>query len=117
MDLRIRICEAAIRIGVTEYLLKPVSAAKLLETLGEVAQIIRQEREEKELLVRYSEDTREKQEHDKMKLFSWLVMGDISMAEAVEAGKSMIWNLALPATEFSCLKFSQHQRIEGRRKR
>lgn len=86
--------KAAIRIGVTEYLLKPISAAKLLETLGEVAQIIRQEREEKELILRYSEETREKQEHDKMKLFSWLVMGDISMAEAVEAGKKYDMNLS-----------------------
>lgn len=105
--------KAAIRIGVTEYLLKPISAAKLLETLGEVAQIIRQEREEKELLVRYSEDTREKQEHDKMKLFSWLVMGDISMAEAVEAGKK--YEMELSASCYRILLFKILTTSENRR--
>ena len=39
----------AIHIGVARYLLKPVSSAKLLETLGEIARQILQEQKEKEL--------------------------------------------------------------------
>lgn len=42
----------AIRLGVTEYLLKPVSASKLLESLRGVSQLIQQEKEEKELRTR-----------------------------------------------------------------
>lgn len=95
--------KAAIRIGVTEYLLKPVSSAKLLETLGEVAQIIQQEREEKKLIARYSEETSENREHEKMKLFSWLVMGERSMGEAVEAGKQ--YNLNLSASCYQIMLF------------
>ena len=41
----------AIRIGVTEYLLKPVSASKLLDSLKGVSQLIRQEKEEKERIL------------------------------------------------------------------
>ena len=40
----------AIKVGVTEYLLKPISSAKLLQVLGEVRDIVLQESEEKELL-------------------------------------------------------------------
>jgi two-component system response regulator YesN len=39
----------AIRIGVTEYLLKPVSSAMLLEHLQEISETIRKEREDQTL--------------------------------------------------------------------
>ena len=55
----------AISLGVTEYLLKPVSSAKLLETLKGVSVIIEQEREERDLLKRYSEEMKESTEHEK----------------------------------------------------
>ncbi|MFR3392599.1 MAG: response regulator [[Clostridium] scindens] len=57
----------AISLGVTEYLLKPVSSAKLLETLKGVSVIIEQEREERDLLKRYSEEMKESTEHEKMR--------------------------------------------------
>ena len=44
----------AIKLGVTDYLLKPISSVRLLEALKEVCQLISQEKEEKELLKRYS---------------------------------------------------------------
>lgn len=100
--------KAAIKIGVTEYLLKPVSAAKLLETLGEVAKRIRQEREERELLARYSEETKESRELEKMKLFSWLIMGNVSMAEAVEAGKRYDLNLSAACYKVALFKILHH---------
>lgn len=96
--------KAAIRIGVTEYLLKPISAAKLIEILGEVSQSIRQEQEEKKLLAQYSEETKETREHEKLKLFSWLVMGDVSMGEAVEAGKRYDINLSAPCYKILLFK-------------
>ena len=54
----------AIRIGVTDYLLKPISSNKLLDVLGNVSNVIEQEREEKELLRRYLEDMKENMEHE-----------------------------------------------------
>ena len=65
----------AIRIGVTEYLLKPISSAKLLEVLEKVSEKIRKEREEKELLLRYSMEMRENTERDKMRFFNQLLWG------------------------------------------
>lgn len=88
--------KSAIRIGVTEYLLKPISAVKLLETLEHVAGEIRREREEKQLLIRYSEEMRENTEHEKMKLFGRLVQGEMSMGEVLDAGERYGMKLSAP---------------------
>ena len=79
----------AIKIGVTEYLLKPISAAKLTEVLNAVAETIRQENEEKNLLETYFAEMRENTERDKMRLFEKLLMGDLSMGEILEAGEDV----------------------------
>ena len=84
----------AIKIGVTDYLLKPISSAKLLEALGQVKENILQEREEKELLLRYSRDMQENTENEKSKLFDRLMIGEMSMGEAVEEGKEFGLNLS-----------------------
>ena len=84
----------AIRIGVTEYLLKPVSASKLLDSLKGVSQLIRQEKEEKELLKRYAEDMQEKTEREKLKLFGQLISGGLSTAEAIDLGRQYDMNLS-----------------------
>lgn len=83
----------AIKIGVTEYLPKPISAAKLTEVLNAVAETIRQENEEKNLLETYSAEIRENTERDKMRLFEKLLMGDLSMGEILEAGERFGMNL------------------------
>lgn len=84
----------AIKIGVTDYLLKPISSARLLEVLGQVKESIAQEKEEKELLLRYSRDMQENTEHDKTKFFDSLMMGEMSISEAVENGKKYGMNLS-----------------------
>lgn len=83
----------AIKIGVTEYLLKPISAAELTEVLNAVAETIRQENEEKNLLETYFAEMRENTERDKMRLFEKLLMGDLSMGEILEAGERFGMNL------------------------
>ena len=55
----------AIRIGVAEYLLKPVSSIKLLEVLHSVTSAIVQERQEKELIRKYEADMLENREYQK----------------------------------------------------
>lgn len=86
----------AIQIGVADYLLKPISSAKLLEVLNQVKESIWHDREEKELLIRYSRDMKENTENEKAKLFDRLIMNEMSMAEAVEEGKKYGMNLSAP---------------------
>lgn len=74
----------AISIGITEYLLKPVSSKQLVEAINRVAEVIHKEQEEKQLLERYMQDMKENKERDKYQLFNSLLEGSISMSEALE---------------------------------
>ena len=86
----------AIRLGVTEYLLKPISSGKLLEALNGVSESIRREKEDKDLVRKYMEEMREntEHEHEKQKFFEQMIAGNLSMADALETGKKYEMNLS-----------------------
>lgn len=84
----------AIRLGVTEYLLKPIPSGKLLEALNGVSESIRREKEDKDLVRKYMEEMRENTEHEKQKFFEQMIAGNLSMADALETGKKYEMNLS-----------------------
>lgn len=84
----------AIHLGVTEYLLKPISSGKLLEALNGVSESIRREKEDKDLVHKYMEEMRENTEHEKQKFFEQMIAGNLSMADALETGKKYEMNLS-----------------------
>ena len=84
----------AIRLGVTEYLLKPISSGKLLEALNGVSESIRREKEDKDLVRKHMEEMRENTEHEKQKFFEQMIAGNLSMADALETGKKYEMNLS-----------------------
>ncbi len=84
----------AIKIGVTEYLLKPISSASLLNTLKEVSAQILSEKEEKEIKNFYLQEMKENEELKKMRFFGDLISGAISLADAIERGKTFQMNLS-----------------------
>lgn len=84
----------AIRLGVTEYLFKPISSGKLLEALNGVSESIRREKEDKDLVRKYMEEMRENTEHEKQKFFEQMIAGNLSMADALETGKKYEMNLS-----------------------
>ena len=84
----------AIRLGVTEYLLKPISSGKLLEALNGVSESIRREKEDKDLVRKYMEEMRENTEHEKQKFFEQMIAGNLSMADALETGKKYEMNMS-----------------------
>ena len=77
----------AIRIGVTEYLLKPVSSEQLLEVMRRISKQIEQDREEREILRQYQEDMKENVERERQNFFSHVIRGEVSIGEAVKHGK------------------------------
>lgn len=101
----------AIRIGITEYLLKPVSSAKLLEVLDAVSEQISQEREEKDLKQIYMQEMKENTELKKMKFFRRLLSQDISLGEALEQGKEFGMNLS--AALYQIVLFKAQASVEG----
>lgn len=84
----------AIRLGVTEYLLKPISSGKLLEVLNGVSESIRREKEDKDLVRKYMEEMRENTEHEKQKFLEQMIAGNLSMADALETGEKYEMNLS-----------------------
>lgn len=84
----------AIRLGVTEYLLKPISSGKLLEALNGVSESIRREKEDKDLVRKYMEEMQENTEHEKQKFFEQMIAGNLSMADALETGEKYEMNLS-----------------------
>lgn len=93
----------AIRLGVTEYLLKPISSGKLLEALNGVSESIRREKEDKDLVRKCMEEMRENTEHEKQKFFEQMIAGNLSMADALETGKK--YEMSLSAGMYNLLLF------------
>ena len=93
----------AIRIGVTEYLLKPVSSEQLLEVMRRISKPIEQDREEREILRQYQEDMKENVERERQNFFSHVIRGEVSIGEAVKNGKK--YGMDLSAGFYSIILF------------
>ena len=105
----------AIKIGVAEYLLKPVSSAVLLEHLSEIAEKVRDEREDLALKKVYYQEMQENEELIKMKFLGELISGKLSLADAMEKGKRFHMNLSGPFYRIILFKFIQedHEQSEA----
>lgn len=86
----------AISIGVTDYLLKPVSGQKLLETLKEVASEILKEQSRQDYREIYENEHRERLKLERATFLKKVLDGRVSMAEAYEQGEALHMNLAWP---------------------
>lgn len=81
----------AIKIGVTDYLLKPISSEKLLDAVNKVAEEIRKEQSEKEQMNQYAREMQENKESEKFQFFNQVFAGSMPFGECLEQGSS--WEL------------------------
>ena len=93
----------AITLGVTDYLLKPITSEKLLEVVKRVADIIRREREQSDLLMQYKKEMQENIIYEKRQLFDRIVLQDCSAREFLEQGRAL--GLDLTAAFYAVLLF------------
>jgi len=87
--------QQAIKLGVTEYLLKPVTVQDLHGVLQKIAAQLEQERREQENLHRLRDQVEENRAALRERLLLKLVMGAVSSTEAIE--KSQLLGLDLIA--------------------
>ncbi len=80
---------AAIQLGVTEYLLKPINGAELMQAIKRIGQQILLEREERLNYERYKREMEESETEAKRKLFIELVSGALSIARLLERGREL----------------------------
>lgn len=93
----------AITLGITEYLLKPISSEKLLEVVKRVADIIREEQAQRSLVERYRKEMQENIRIEKKRLFDRMVLGNCSAGELLEQGVSL--EIDLSASFYRVLRF------------
>ena len=105
----------AISIGVTDYLLKPISGAQLLEAIGKVSDGIKAEQDQLRFMERYKKEREENRILEKRVLFRQLVAGALSMPEILNKGKALGINLAAGAYGIVMfqIKVSDESRGEG----
>lgn len=99
--------QKAIRLGVAAYLLKPITPGALLKTVSEVAEQIRREREEEEMMETYKRELEENTERERKKLFDDIVKNRINWEEAQERGRSLGIELSASRYQVMLLKLLQ----------
>lgn len=83
----------AISIGITDYLLKPISSAKLIEAVREVAVQIEKERVKQGEMIRYHQQIAEYELLERQRFFKDLMFNRMSMSEILERGQKLEINL------------------------
>ena len=84
----------AIKIGITDYLVKPISGAKLLEAVKKVAQVIEEEKEQKEFLQTFEKEREENARLSRQKFFKKLVSGNHPVSALLKEGREIGMDLA-----------------------
>lgn len=79
----------AIRIGVTDYLTKPVTAAGLLETLKHVARKVEEDRRRREMKEQYQKEGEARITLEQQKLFSRILEGGIDGRQIRKEGERL----------------------------
>lgn len=87
----------AIEIGVTEYLLKPISSAQIIETVLRVKQIIEQEQGQKVYLERFHKEMLEYEKLERKQFFKELVSKRLSVSELLDKGGRLGMELSAPS--------------------
>lgn len=95
--------QEAIKIGVAEYLLKPINGTELVKIVKRVGRQIIVERTEKENFERYRCEMEENEIDIKRRLFNDIIGGSLSIAEILERGKEL--GLDLSARHYQIVLF------------
>ena len=105
--------QEAIKLGVTDYLLKPVTVQKLQNILEKLALQLDQERKEKENLKKLQEQVEENQAILRERLLFKLVVSAISPTEAIEKGQTLGIDLIARCYLIMILKIELDDRTEN----
>lgn len=109
----------AIKLGVAQFLSKPISGDELLKEVNQVAAKINEKKKEDEIKLIYEKEMAESQQTERKNLFQHLVSGEKSMSELLDISKelgislSAMWYniilLSIEATNHSNREFSNNR--------
>lgn len=95
--------QEAINIGIADYLLKPITGAKLLEAVKKMAKIIEEDRQQKQFLLAYQKERAESGRLAKQKLFGRLISGEYAVSALLEEGREI--GMELAANQYNLVLF------------
>lgn len=83
-----------INIGITDYLVKPIAGAQLLEAVKKVGKLVEEEQEQKRFLEKFEQERLENTMLARQKLFRSLASGQKSVSELLKEGREVGLDLA-----------------------
>ena len=105
--------QEGINIGIADYLLKPVTGAKLLETIKKVAEQVRKEREQKSFLETFGKEQEERLQMEKQKYFRKLISGQMSVSAMLSEGAALGLDMAAEAYNILLFQVFAGEEQEG----
>jgi two-component system response regulator YesN len=93
----------AISIGITDYLVKPVSSAQLLEAVKKVAGVVEEEKQQKQFLLTFEKERMENARLARQKLFRSMVSGNQPVSALLEEGRKI--GIDLAANRYNIILF------------
>ena len=94
----------AIRIGVEQYLLKPITKATLTATLSEVREKIQSERQAEDYLEKFRSEVQEYEQFSRRRFFEQIVTGQLSVGEIYERAGTL--GIAIEAQYYNLILYS-----------
>ena len=84
----------AISIGITDYLVKPIGGAQLLEAVKKVAKVVEEEKQQRQFLETFQKEQEENARIARQKFFRKLVSGKLQVSAALKEGRENGMELA-----------------------
>lgn len=96
-----------IRLGVAEYLLKPVSGNELLQHVNKLAEKILEKRNERELYEKYRREMQDQSQNEKREFFEALVSGNRTVTELMQSAEKLDIDITAVCYCVVLLKFKE----------
>lgn len=103
----------AISIGITDYLVKPVAGARLLEAVKKVGKMVREEQEQRGFLLKFEKERLENTLLIRQKVFRNIVSGKKTVSEILKEGREAGLDLAADHYNIILIQIFAGEEVEG----
>jgi two-component system response regulator YesN len=103
----------AISIGITDYLVKPVSGAQLLEAVKKVAEVVEEEKQQKQFLLTFEKERMENARLARQKFFRSMVSGSQPVSVLLKEGSKIGVELAANRYNIVLFQIFAEGEVEG----
>ena len=103
----------AINIGITDYLVKPVSGAQLLAAVKKVEKVILEERQQREFLQTFEKERTENAQLARQKFFRSLISGKRPVSELLKEGREVGMELAAKRYNIVLFQIFSEGKVDG----